>query len=118
MKTIHKLTLRKGGITKANLPKGAVVLSAEHTTDGTCLWHLGDPEADKEPRLFFLHPTGAKLPDSIADAIFVKTLTVTTMKMTETGVQPKTLVDHLWELPLHVAKQVKLLLEAQQKGGE
>lgn len=58
MRAVWKFTVRIGGVTDLDMPKGATLLHVQVQRATPCLWALVDPTAEKEKRSFCWVGTG------------------------------------------------------------
>lgn len=66
--TIHHFNLAKTGLSKVNMPEGAVILKMEISSTGVKIFAMVNPTAEMKPRYFQVVATGEELPEWAWDA--------------------------------------------------
>ena len=62
MRTIHKYTIARTGMSQIPVRRGAQLLDVQIQNDAMCIWAEVDTDADYEERAFLVFGTGWEMP--------------------------------------------------------
>lgn len=74
MRKVHKFKLSGIGIIGIQMPKDAVIMSAQLQVDDVQIWALCECDSETETREFYLVGTGWEIPNDRLDLKFIATI--------------------------------------------